>query len=248
MSYFCTAIVCGAPVSSTVFSEARRLLTPSACGSSGLSGKTSKSPRPTISSRRVSVASRYAPVTPTMRNSRSSTSMGTGACSNSARRSGSSNAPPIDRRPEGNVPQAGETSMGDWSSREHLEAAGGEARDREVRARAGQRDGRAGEAVQELEIAGVVLDRERDAADDAAVQHDRARGGCEHVRAADVVDQPAATCGADAHDVHARVLKEAHDLCAQGGGIAGGDGAGEARVAPDERDDVAHVRPADLAV
>jgi len=48
MSYFCTAIVSGTLSRSTRSSEARRLLTPVAAGSSGLSGKISKRPRPRI--------------------------------------------------------------------------------------------------------------------------------------------------------------------------------------------------------
>jgi hypothetical protein len=57
-SYFCTAIASGAPVATTRTSEARRLLTPVAAGSSGLSGKTSKMPRPTIVVRAVIVAAK----------------------------------------------------------------------------------------------------------------------------------------------------------------------------------------------
>jgi hypothetical protein len=66
MSYFCTAIVSGLLSSRTRSSDARKLLTPVAAGSSGLSGKTSKMPRPTISSRFVMVAARYASLTATM--------------------------------------------------------------------------------------------------------------------------------------------------------------------------------------
>jgi hypothetical protein len=58
MSYFCTAIVSGFAVFRTSSSEARRLPTPVAAGSSGLSGNTSKMPRPRTSSRRIMVAAR----------------------------------------------------------------------------------------------------------------------------------------------------------------------------------------------
>ncbi len=55
MSYFCTAIVSGARVARTRSSDARRLLVPSAVRSAGLSGNTSKSPCPIVSSRVSSV-------------------------------------------------------------------------------------------------------------------------------------------------------------------------------------------------
>ena len=66
MSYFCTAIVSAARVASTRSSDARRLLVPVAAGSSGLSGKTSNSPRPSVSSRVVCVARRRASVAATI--------------------------------------------------------------------------------------------------------------------------------------------------------------------------------------
>ncbi len=66
MSYFCTAIVSGARVATARSSEARRLAVPVASGSSGLSGKASKSPRPMVSSRVVPVAARRARVAATI--------------------------------------------------------------------------------------------------------------------------------------------------------------------------------------
>ena len=53
------------------FREARKLLVPVAWGSSGLSGNTSKRPRPMTSCRWVRVACRYASLAPTILNSAS---------------------------------------------------------------------------------------------------------------------------------------------------------------------------------
>src|SRR5467141_1439963 len=55
MSYFCTAMASEVLSWSTRCREVRRLRTPVAEGSLGLSGKTSKTPRPKISSRFVMV-------------------------------------------------------------------------------------------------------------------------------------------------------------------------------------------------
>ena len=58
MSYFWTAIVSGWRRDRTRSRDVRRFVTPVASGSSGLSGKTSKTYRPTMRSRSVDVASR----------------------------------------------------------------------------------------------------------------------------------------------------------------------------------------------
>jgi hypothetical protein len=77
------AIVSGARDVSTRSSDARRLRTPSASGSSGLSGNTSNSGRPIIWARVVSVAARYASVAAKIVRSGASTIIGFGAASNS---------------------------------------------------------------------------------------------------------------------------------------------------------------------
>jgi len=64
MSYFCTAMVSEVLSWSTRCREVRRLRTPVAEGSLGLSGKTSKTPRPRYLRGFVMVAWRYASVTP----------------------------------------------------------------------------------------------------------------------------------------------------------------------------------------
>ena len=66
MSYFCTAMVSAVRLRSTLCSEAWRLRTPLAAGSSGLSGKISNSSRPRIALRLVIVACAYASLTATM--------------------------------------------------------------------------------------------------------------------------------------------------------------------------------------
>lgn len=53
IAYFCTAIVSGRPPARTRLRDERRFAVPVAPGSSGLSGKISKSGRPTIASRSV---------------------------------------------------------------------------------------------------------------------------------------------------------------------------------------------------
>src|SRR3989344_958470 len=60
MSYFCRGIQSGSWDASTRCSEARRLLTPEAVWSCGLSGKTSKRWRPTTCARTVLVACAHA--------------------------------------------------------------------------------------------------------------------------------------------------------------------------------------------
>src|SRR5206468_10563309 len=66
MSCFWTGMVSGTRFANTRSSEALRFRTPVACGSSGLSGKTSKRPRPRTSSRFVIVARRYASLAATI--------------------------------------------------------------------------------------------------------------------------------------------------------------------------------------
>ena len=89
------------PCRSTRTIEAVRLATPSAVGSSGLSGKTSKITRPTMSRRSVRVARRYPSLTATIRRSRSTASRLPGACSKSSRKSGpaagTAGVPTVDR-------------------------------------------------------------------------------------------------------------------------------------------------------
>ena len=85
MSYFCTAMVSAARRSRTRSRDARRLRTPVGAGSFGLSGKTSNSPRPTMSSRLVIVACRYASFTPAIIRSGVRIRNGPGAASSSRR-------------------------------------------------------------------------------------------------------------------------------------------------------------------
>jgi hypothetical protein len=91
MLYFCTAIVSGGLVAMMRSKEARRLRVPAAAGSSGLSGRTSNSPRPMIASRVVWVAASLESVAATMVNlgaSGSRTSSTSGEASNRSWKSG----------------------------------------------------------------------------------------------------------------------------------------------------------------
>ena len=85
MSYFCTDMVSRVRWRSTRVSEALRLRAPSVAGSSGLSGKTSNKGRPTMSSRCVKVARRYASLAATMTRSGSTTRYAPGRDSKSIR-------------------------------------------------------------------------------------------------------------------------------------------------------------------
>ena len=86
----CTAIWSGRRLATTRSIEARRVLTPLAAGSSGLSGKTSNNPRPRMASRSVIVARRYASLTATIVNRGGrSTRNGAGDAWKSASKSGS---------------------------------------------------------------------------------------------------------------------------------------------------------------
>lgn len=85
-SYRWTGIRSGAPVASTRSSEARRLRTPVAAGSSGLSGMASNSGRPTMSARRCIVAASQGSDASSMTNSGDSTRWAVVCASYSSRR------------------------------------------------------------------------------------------------------------------------------------------------------------------